>query len=67
MGFICAICRVCFEQFHVRFSPKDPFLIGLWAKCLDCSGYVVGYASKRKYLVVCGQYNLVNGGGEGSP
>ena len=36
----------------VGFNPEDPFLVGLWAECLDCSGYVGGYASKRKCLVV---------------
>ena len=38
MGFPCAICRVFFEQYHVGFDPVDPFLVGLWAKCLDYSG-----------------------------
>ena len=67
MGFPYAICEVCFEQFHIGFDPKDPFLDGLCAEYLDCSGYIGGYASKRKCLAVCGQCSPVSGGGKGSP
>ena len=67
MVFLFAIYVIGFEQFQEGFDPEDPFFFSLWAECLDCSGYIGGYASKRKYLVVCGQCSLVSGGGKGSP
>ena len=67
MGISCAICGFCFEKFYIGFNPEEPFLLGLWVECLDCSEYVGGYASKRKCLVVYGQCSLVSGGGKGSP
>ena len=39
MGFLCAICRVCLDQFIIGFDLKDPFLVDLWAECSKCSGY----------------------------
>ena len=67
MGFPCAICGVCLRQSHIGFDPKDPFLVGLWAECSDCNGYVGGYAFKGKCLVVYRQFSLLSGGGKGSP
>ena len=67
MGFPYAISGVCFAQFYVEFNPEDLFLVALWAECLNCSGYVGGYASKRKYLAICGKYSLISRGGKGGP
>ena len=67
MGFLFDICGVFSEQFYVGFDPEDPFLFSLWAECLDCSGYVGGYASKRNCLVIHEQCSLVGGQGKGSP
>ena len=67
MGFLYAFCGVYFEQFHVGFNLEHPFLVGLWAEYWDCSGYIGGYTSKQKYLVVHGQCSLESRGGKGSP